>query len=440
MKLRLALIAALAVATLPLEASAQAWLSNRDFSEGAGIRAGNLELHPSIGAEFGYDSNFFRASKTEGVVDVLRLRITPSITLSTLGARRRQATTPATVAFMGGAYASYNEMIPVDSANSDVAKQRNLGVGADAKVDIFPQGKAGFDLEGAFVRAIEPSGNTDDLAHGGFNRDTVRGGAGATWRPGGGLFDWRLGYAATFNYFEQAAFGGLANVQHQINTRGRWRFLPRSALLFDSSYTFVRYTGDQPQQTDGDVVRTRVGFRGLVTYHLALLGMIGWGSSFYDSRPGGLRAQNYDGLLANAEARWFISAAPDPDKPSIAAALSSVALGYDHSFDTSYLGSFYSRDRGYAQINAALVGRFVSGVEFGVSRVGYPVTDYGNGAEPAFDELRFDARAFGELRFTESFAMNLSFLYDSVNGPRRVQGEDLDYKRYQVYLGARLFW
>jgi Putative beta-barrel porin 2 len=442
MKARFATIAALAVATLPLDASAQAWLSNRDFSEGVGIRAGNLELHPSIAGEFGYDSNFARSSKTEGVVDVLRLRVTPSITLSTLGSRRRNAETPPSVTFMGGAHAAYNEIIPLDSANSDVSKQRNLALGADARFDIFPQGKVGFDLDGGFVRAIEPNGNTDDLAHGGFNRDTVRGGAGASWRPGGGLFDWRLGYGITYNYFEQAAFSNLLNVQHAINTQGRWRFLPRSALMFDSSYTFVRYTGDQPLQTDGDVVRTRVGFRGLVTYHLAVLAMLGWASSFYDSRPLGLRAQNYDGLLANAELRWFISSAPTADSPSATAGLSSIALGYARTVDTSYLGSFYSRDRGYVQVNASLAGRLVSGVEFGVARVAYPESDYGAGdPAPAFDELRLDARAFGEYRFTDSFAMNLTFLYDKVNaGPARVHGEDLDYTRYQVFLGARLFW
>jgi len=442
MKARIATIAALAVATLPLDASAQAWLSNRDFSEGAGIRAGNLELHPSIGGEFGYDSNFSRSSSsTEGVVDVLRLRITPSITMGTLGARRRNAVTPPSVTFLGGAYASYNEIIPVDSSNSEVSKQRNLALGADARFDIFPEGKIGFDLDGAFIRAIEPTGNNEDLAHGGFNRDTVRGGLGATWRPGGGLFDWRVGYGITYNYFEQTAFSNLLNVQHDINTHGRWRFLPRSALLFDSSYTFIRYTGSNPLQTNGDVVRTRIGFRGLVTYHLAVLGMLGWGSSFYESRSGGLKARNYDGLLANAELRWFLSAAPTTESRSAVAGLSSFALGYTRNFDNSYLGSFYSRDRGYVQANAALVGRLMAGAEFGVSRVAYPESDYGNGrTEAAFVEARYDARAFGEYRFTDAFAMNLTFLYDKANAPHLVHGEDLDYRRYQIFLGARLFW
>lgn len=440
MKARYSLLAALAVATLPLDASAQAWVSNPDFSEGVGVRAGNFELHPSVGAEFGYDSNFFRAANdaNEHPIDVLRLRVTPSITLGTLGARRRNSPTPPSLTFLMGAHVAYNEIIPLSSAESDVSKQRNAAVGADARLDVFPQGKIGFDLGGAFVRAIEPTGDVDDISHGGFNRDTVRGATGVTWRPGGGLFDWRLGYGITYNFFEQSQFSSLNNAQHDVTTRGRWRFLPRSALLFDSTYSMLRYSAGNATQTDGDVVRSRVGFRGLVTYHLALLGMIGWGSSFYESnnRAGGLRAQQFDSLLANAEVRWFIMPRPTLEDASVTSGLSSVALGYARTFENSYLGSFYQRDRGYLQFSAFLVGRVVSGLEFGVSRVAYPESQVAG----SFDELRLDGRAFGEYRLTDNFAVNLTFLYDHVAAAQTVNGENLDYDRYQAYIGARLFW
>jgi hypothetical protein len=115
MKARLPLIAALAAALLPSKASAQAWVSNPDFSEGIGVRAGNFEFHPSVGAEFGYDSNLFRSSEEEGVVDVLKLRVTPSFTLSSLGKLRRNAPTPPDVLVAAGAHASYFEVFPLDS-------------------------------------------------------------------------------------------------------------------------------------------------------------------------------------------------------------------------------------------------------------------------------------------------------------------------------------
>jgi hypothetical protein len=438
MKARIPLIAALAVAVLPAKASAQAWVSNPDFSDGVGIRAGDLELHPSLGGEFGYDSNYFRAAPSEGIVDVLRLRITPSIRLSTLGARRRASDVPPSLTFVAGAHAAYNEIIPLSSADSDVSKQRNVALGADARLDAFPQGKLGFDLYGAFRRYIEPAGDTDDLVRSAFNRDVVRAGTGVSWRPGGGLFDWRFGYGLVYNVFEDSRFSSFGNVQHDLGTRGRWRFLPRSALMFDSTYSMLRYTSSAAQQTNGDVVRSRVGFRGLVTYHLALLGMLGWGASFYETRnsAGGLVAQQFDSLLANAEVRWFVIPRPTLEEASITSGLSSVALGYARTFENSYLGSYYQRDRGYLQFSAFLVGRVVSGLEFGVSRLAFPASQF----SAPFTQMRLDGRAFGEYRITDNFATNLTLLYDKVTGTPRINGEALNYSRFQIYLGARLFW
>jgi hypothetical protein len=434
MNLRTPLLAALATMLLPASAFAQAWVGSPDFSEGIGIRAGNLELHPSIGAEFGYDSNFTRAAESEGEVDVLKLRITPSITLSTLGRERRNAAAPPRFIFSGSASASYFELFPTDSENSEIRKRRNVALGADFKADFLPAGKFGVDLLGGYTRLIDAEGRSDDLAGEGFNRDAIRGGAGVNWRPGGGLFDWRLGYTATYRFFEADQYRLLDNLHHEVGTRGRWRFLPRSALLFDSTYTFVRYTHSASTQTNGDAVRSRIGFHGLVTYHLALLAMVGWASSFYEGHGGSIAPRQFDSPIANAELRWFIQARPSLESASLTTGLSSVAVGYMRTFSNSYLGSFYQRDRGYLQFSMFLLGAVAGGLDFGVSRVGYPET----GATPSFSQLRLDARAFGEYRFTDTLALNATVQYDRVSGPV-VANEDLDYKRWQAYLGVRWF-
>jgi hypothetical protein len=432
MKARLSLVLALAASFAPLQASAQAWVSNPNFSEGVGVRAGNLELHPSIGAEFGYDSNYFRAAKSEGEVEALKLRVTPSLTLSTLGERRRGGAR-SDVAFTAGAYASYFELFPLDSDESDASKRRNVALGADAKVDVFTRGKIGFDLLGGYVRLIEGEGRTDDLAGEGFNRDTLRGGGGVTWRPGGGTFEWRGGYLATYNFFEDEAYENLANLQHEINTRGRWRFLPRSALLFDSAYTFVRYTENDSPQPDGETARARIGFSGLVTYHLALLGMAGWATSFYEKD-----AKQYDSFIGSAEARWFIQPQPDLQKATITSGLSSVALGYNRSFSNSYLGSFYQQDRGYLNFDMFLLGALAAGLQLGVSHVAFPETQQANGATDSFSQWRYDARAFGEYRFSDTWAANLTVQYDKVDSPALLDDE-LKYNRWQAYVGVRWF-
>ena len=92
MNLRLSVAAALAIFTVAGGASAQqTWVGDRRYGEGIGIRTGNFEFHPSLSAEFGYDSNFYQRAENEngGVADVWRLRITPSLSLSTLSERRK---------------------------------------------------------------------------------------------------------------------------------------------------------------------------------------------------------------------------------------------------------------------------------------------------------------------------------------------------------------
>ena len=89
MKLRLTLAATSAVLTFSSFAAAQQpWITDDRYGQGAGIRTGNFELHPSLAAEFGYDSNYFQRAETEPPIeDAFRLRVTPALSLSTLTER-----------------------------------------------------------------------------------------------------------------------------------------------------------------------------------------------------------------------------------------------------------------------------------------------------------------------------------------------------------------
>src|SRR4051794_6248518 len=93
-------------------AQEQTWLKDRRYAEGIGIRTGDLELHPGIGAEFGYDSNYFlRAGNAlEPKIDTLRLRISPTFSLSTISSVRREGEgnpEPPKVTFRAGAGATF---------------------------------------------------------------------------------------------------------------------------------------------------------------------------------------------------------------------------------------------------------------------------------------------------------------------------------------------
>src|SRR5215472_12256801 len=98
--LTLAVALALGVPLLaPSSAHAQEWLKDRRYQEGPGYRTGDLEIHPGLGGEVGYDSNWFlRTDKNPRIngcpgecpQGTPVMRITPSLALSTLSPQRKE--------------------------------------------------------------------------------------------------------------------------------------------------------------------------------------------------------------------------------------------------------------------------------------------------------------------------------------------------------------
>jgi hypothetical protein len=342
-------------------------------------------------------------------------------------------------------YLAYNEIVFLDS---DRSNDRNLGLGANLALDIQPGKPVGGDVYADYLRTVEPSsaasGAGEGVAESSFDRDSIRAGGGVSWRPGGGLFEWRFGYEIGFQLFEADAFAGFNNTRHTFNTRGRWRFLPRTALLYDAHYQLVRFYNDT-DQNDGENIRSRLGLRGLVTNQLALLAMAGWAGSFYAPR-GPIPARNYDDFIANAEVRWFLQPEPELQPGSAPVGLSSIGVGYARDFNTSYLGAFYRRDRGYIDAAYFIGGQILLSARGGVSHVSYPESFLGTGvSNPSFSENRVDAQLFAEYRPSDTIGVNTTLQYDrNFSGtPVLLDGmgneDNLRYSRYQIFLGVRWF-
>jgi hypothetical protein len=420
-------------------AQEQVWLKDRRYSEGMGIRTGDLELHPGLGAEFGYDSNYFLRADDENPIPALRLRIVPSFSLSTLSQVRREGDNgqaePPKVGFRAGVAASYNEFIATDSVNQDaLSKQRNIGALGNLQLTILPQRPWGADLYADFLRTVQPSESPEFD----FNRITARFGGGIIWTPGGGMFDWRLGYEYGLTYFEETDFRNLSNYYNQINTRGRWRFLPRTAFLYDATASFIRYNhSPEPGSLNSDPVRARIGINGLVTPAFSLLAMFGWGVSFYQ----GPQAQQFDAPLAQVELRWFITPNPGLDPSAATLTLSSLAIGYNRDFFNSYLGDFYTSDRGYINLSYFFGGKFLLVADGGIAAIEYPIIFNQNrvATNAAFTTLRPNATLFGEYRLADSLGINTTLRYTANVTDVHVVQDNLQWKRFEAFLGVRWF-
>jgi len=449
-------------------AQGRPWLADRAYGEGMGIRTGDLELHPSVAGEVGYDSNFFQRSSDTGPAYIwdrrgptpsIRFRITPALTLSTLSPQRKLGDAAGTAApkfnFSAGVFASYNELVRVGgSAEDDLGRQRHIDGGANVLFDILPQRPVGTDIAADFVRVVSPS--NDPALRNTWNRDTIHGGVGVTWRPGGGLFDWRLGYDALYNYFESTGFQNLNNVRNSINTRGRWKFYPRTAFIYDAQTYWLTYTGPTPVRNDGQIIQARLGLNGLVTNQFALLAVAGWATTHFD----GARVpvpENLNTVIGQAELKWYILPQPKLQPGDATVGLSSLAVGYLRDFSPSYLADFYRRDRVYGNASYFVGGRYLIDVQAGYARITHPhhVRYAGAGIQPSdqlgLTENRMDVQLFTEYRTSDTFGINATLRYDAsltrteLNIPNTNTGatgpyvDNLAFSRFAGWLGVRWF-
>lgn len=432
------------------------WLRDRRYSEGIGIRVGDFELHPGVGAEVGFDSNWFSRTSSTDTRFVNRdpvpagvLRVTPSFSISTLSAARREADGSGaalpTVAILANAAATYREFL----GEEQVRSQRNLSAIANLRFDILPGRSVGAGVFGNFERTIQGAIAGIGAVGSSFNRMDFGGGGELVLQPGGGTLDWRFGYRYAGTRFEDTAGTPFDNDQHTGFTKGRWRFRPRTALLFDAELRAFNYRSPSTffALYDSMPIRARLGMNGLISSRFALTLMVGYGGSFNDTTQI-TQATQFDNVIGQAEFKIFLSAnpsAPEEGVPSVS--VSSLALGVTRDFSNSYFGGFYMINRGYANLSFGLGGRFVGGIEAGLGAISYPNVFFAGGqlAQTGWTDLRLDTQAFGEYRFSNSFGVNTTVRFTSNFSDNTLPAAggggvfDLNWRRFEAYLGARWF-
>ena len=446
---------------LPAVAAAQdqVWLRDRRYTEGAGYRVGDFELHPGAAAEFGYDSNYLRRAPGEALSS-LRLRLTPSFSVSTLGRQRQpdiggtRGSGPA-VEFRGGASLTYNEFFPLTDAGNapTIRAQRNVGAAVDLGFVFLPGRPWSGALNLSYMRALNPTdqgivNDSQGASQLAFNRNLPRGSAELIWTPGAGLFEWRLGYSFSATLFEATEFSQLTNLNNALTTRGRWRFLPRTAFVYDASFGFITYTNPATPSAGGKLsshpMRARLGVNGLITPSFALLAMAGWGASFYTNEANAPN-EDFDSVIGQLELKWFLTPNLSTDPNATSTTLSSIAVGFTRDFHDSYIGNFYERDRGYLAFSFFYGGKFLISLDGGAGPVIYPKMNIGGTDVPTgFTDIRIDASLFAEYRFMNQLGVNTSVRYNqNINKqPVPVPGvgdlkDSLSYQQIEAYLGVR---
>jgi len=462
----------LAIGAFSKSAEAQEWLKDRRYQEGLGLHIGEFELHPGIAGEVGYDSNWFARTSKSGpqyengaplqpVVDAGTLRITPSLSLQSMGQQRQAespggSSQPPPTSFKAGVSGTYREFL----GPAQIRDQRNISGNANMRLEVGVARPVGAAFSAGYTRTIQSSASGDPNSN--FNRSDLTGGADLVLTPGGGTLDFRFGYSLTAALYEQSNAVPFTNLTHEFSERSRWRFTPRTSIFHDATFRFITfpYSDRSISALNGSTpVRTRIGLTGLVTTRFSTLLAAGYGASFYENSSAP-NVQNYESINAQAEGTFYLTANPATDPGGASMSLTSLSVGYMRDFRNSLIGGFYGTDRGYARLSAFFGGRVLLSAEASGEAMSFGDVYYNQGTagaltrvkvKDAFTNVRIGSTLFGEYRFTNTLGVNATLDYSQVISDVELPSLDaggvisptqvfaMSYQRFQAFLGVRWF-
>jgi hypothetical protein len=429
--------------------AAQPWLEDRREVRGAGIRSGDLELHPGVAGEFGYDSNFFQASGDTGepTAPSLRLRLTPSLSLETLGGARvagdADEAAPPKVKFRAASSLSLDTLFSLrDEFDEQVDGASYVSGDLAAVLNVSPDRPWGADFNAGFTR-ISQAYNLPGAVT--FDRNMYHGGADLRWRPGGGLLEWNIGYGARLTRFDETTLA-LDTLAHGLRARGLWRFLPRTVLLYQGELGFVARLFEGTRLRNADIHSSQLGLNGLITPRLGALLMGGWKAIFFGADAAG-NIEEFDGPIGRAEVTWFINGHGKLDPAAADVGFSTFKVGYSRDAFPSELSNYYRLDRGYGELTALIGGVVVVRASGGMSHVQHSLPRSADGralTSPAPREWRPDAQLYVEYRLGRSLGIFANSGFSASPRSNSISTgsggvDSLKYSRVTALLGARWF-
>jgi hypothetical protein len=440
-------VAALATTLWSASAHAQGWLADRDRAQGSGIRLGNFELHPGIGAEAGYDSNVYLSDEPQ---DSPVVRIAPHLFLQTLG-HERSGGQASPVEFRAGVNGSLKHYFETETGTS-------IGMGQDAKLTLRPGSIFTLELSEEFKRSIDPftdpvvplpnPEDPDEMVlvpqDVSFARDQLTLGTRLQLGTRGGVLKGALGYQFGIDHFEDDGFRDNRANSHTVRADTSWEFFPKTALLWDGTISrnnFIRSTDElsvadmedlTAVRNDSTNLKTRLGLNGAITPRVSFTLAGGYGAGFFDA------GDDYEAFIAQVEARWR------PQETIL------WSLGYDRETVTAYQGN-------YAHMNRIKTGTqlMLSGIVVIQGRVELTFLDFGVDPEQGErDDMHFLANLSGEYRLADWFAITAEasywqnftdFVYVTAGGDGMIETaadnteDPAKYNRFEGWLGVRAF-
>ena len=282
----------------------------------------DLMMHVGAGTEVGYDSNVYYSDGTSSAgSSILRVLTFAELTNALHGE------IPSGVYFDLNANLVYRQYFSgvVQSTDAKSAFMPTLG----AYLEFSSGQQVGLSVGDTFTRSEEPPYLPGS---GPITRDTNTGSLQLRWSPGGGRLQGVVRYTNVVDVFE-GTFRYGSSMSHEAMIDGSWRWFPKTALFVNVRQGYVSYFNPSTDPTNPKVsslpLHATVGLRGLITEKTSVSLAVGYTNGFYSSGP------NPSGL-GNLSASVDLSYRPT--------LTTGLALGYQHDFQNSLLGNYYSLD------------------------------------------------------------------------------------------------
>jgi len=235
-----------------------------------------------------------------------------------------------------------------------------LGAAVQAALAVGGQGPVGFNVSEAFNRSDQTTNPSLGI---GSITDSNNLGARVAFRPGGGAIEAGLGYTFGIESYELhsagdlgssctdsscngALYGDFDSQTHRFALDARWKFFPKTAIVFDSSFELREYSTTVDSMGNvinrpSDPFLVEAGLAGLITEKVRLVLKGGYSNTLSQS------GDTFSGPVAQLEAGW---------DPSETASITAGALRTVQPVSGTY--GWYDDWRGYLSARVALGGRF----------------------------------------------------------------------------------
>lgn len=279
-------------------------------------------MHPTVGAETGFISNVFYEDSSPLAAALLRL--TGNLNFGSAEVEENEDSAegdnpgePPKYDFSAGLRMSYEEYL---SGDASAQAQRNLGLGADIALTVFPQGKVRFDFTDNFIRNNRPTNFESNRV---LNRDVNHLQAKVVLQGQESSLKTSFRFENTLDVFESTGASFANRQQTLLGGRLDWQFLPITRFYFDASYGLYSAIGSGTKASSTPL-RLILGADTAITESTTLKVRGGFVNGFYSG------GADYTAPSYGAEFGYRYSP------------VGRVTLGYDHDFHDSINGNFYS--------------------------------------------------------------------------------------------------